>query len=257
VNWADELEAAPTSRLLLTSVIRGAASPIGFELALRVRAAAGDVAGMLVPPLFTAVLFYPLFNSMVRSGRYGRAVLASLVWALACSIVSIVLFAKTGDRYVDVVWNAEKYRREMFAWVATGMGEESDPVRFIPKHAEHFVAFAALSLVSVGFLGLALGAALLHYMNFYVGSLARAAGSPFLTGLAGWPPYAIVRVAGFVTVAVALTAFALARWRGATIDSALAKRTLAIGVALVGFDVVIKVLVAPAWGRMLNALAFP
>ncbi len=243
--------------LVVSAAIRGAITPLVFEIARFVRSSFGDVAGYLTPPLLTALLFFPLFLRLVRAGSPLRAVSCSVVWALSCSLVSIVLFRATGDRYLDVVWNAEKYRREMFTWVATGMGEESDPSRFIPQHGRHFLAFAVLSFASVGFLALALGAALLHYMNFYVGSLASTALHPVATALLGWPPYAIVRVVGFITVAVALTGLALHRFFGVAVAPVVVRRALILGLALVLLDILIKSLVAPAWGRMLHGLVFP
>ena len=48
-------------------------------------------------------------------------------------------------------------------------------------------------------------------MNFYVGSLVHAAASPALAGLAGWPPWSMLRVAGFVVGAVAAAHLLLGR----------------------------------------------
>jgi hypothetical protein len=232
----------------------GAVTPVTFEIGRLLHGVADGRVALVLVPLLSAALFHPLWSRTVARGELRRAIVLAQLWALACSIVTVVLVAKTGDRYLDVLWSAEKYRAEMFEWIKTGIGEESDPSRFLPLHAKHFLAFAVLAFATFGILGLALGAALLHYMNFYVGSLVAAAASPMLIGLVGWPPYAIVRVIGFVTVATALTAMAFKRFRGADIDAALIRRNLLLGLALVVADVVIKTLVAPSWGEMLRGL---
>lgn len=230
----------------------GAVTPFSFEVGRFLQHWADGRVALLVVPLLSAALFHPLWSRAVASGDLRRAIVLAQLWALACSIVTIVLVARTGDTYREVLWNAEKYRAEMFHWVRTGVGEESEPARFLPLHAAHFLAFAALSLISFGFLGLALGAALLHYMNFYVGSLVAAAAQPWGMALLGWPPYAIVRVIGFVTVATALTAFAFHRFRGVELDVKKIRRHLILGVVLVVADAVIKTLVAPSWGELLR-----
>jgi len=235
----------------------GAVTPLTFEVGRVLALSTHESAGLVVVPLLSAALFHPLWSRTVASGELRRAIVLAQLWALACSIVSIALVAWTGDRYLDVLWNAEKYRSEMFQWVKTGVGEESEPARFLPLHAVHFLAFCVLALLSFGYLGLALGAALLHYMNYYVGSLVAAAASPGLIALVGWPPYAIVRVVGFIIVATALAAFVHRRFRGAAIEPSVIRRNLLLGVSLVVADAVIKTLVAPSWGEMLRGLLGP
>lgn len=232
----------------------GAVTPSTFEVGRVLALSTHESAGLVVVPLLSAALFHPLWSRTVAGGELRRAIVLAQLWALACSIVSIALVASTGDRYLDVLWNAEKYRDEMFHWVRTGVGEESEPARFLPVHATHFIAFCVLALASFGYFGLALGATLLHYMNYYVGSLVASAASPGIIALVGWPPYAIVRVVGFVTVATALAAYAFRRFRGAAIDPSSIRRNLLLGVCLVIADVVIKTLVAPSWGEMLRGL---
>src|SRR5207249_7337270 len=55
-----------------------------------------------------------------------------------------------------------------------------------------------------GLLGIALGAVLVGYMSFYVGSLAAAGGAPGTAFLLGWPPWAVLRVVAFVLVGLCL-----------------------------------------------------
>jgi hypothetical protein len=46
------------------------------------------------------------------------------------------------------------YRDEMFAFIASGQGRESDPARFVPQHLLHAGIFAVVTLASGGLLGL-------------------------------------------------------------------------------------------------------
>ncbi len=243
-----------SGRDALLAIAIGAATPLTFEVGRVARDLVGPGFALVLVPVLSAALFQPVWARVVRRGELGRATRLAQIWALACSIVTIALVANTGDRYADVLWNAEKYRTDMFHWVKTGIGEESEPARFLPLHALHFTAFCALSFVTFGFGGLALGAALLHYMNFYVGSLAAAASSPMMISILGWPPYAVVRVIGFVTVASALTALAFVRFRRAPIEPTRIRKMLLLGLALVIVDAVLKSIVAPGWGSMLREL---
>lgn len=242
----------PAPPTFFAAALTGATTPLLFEVGRRVTDALGDPRAALYGiPLLTAVAFFPLFSASLASGRLGRTVALSLVWALACSIVTIALVSRTGERYTDVLVRAETYRTEMFEWVRTGVGEESSPSRFLPVHATHCAAFVVLSRISLGFFGLAMGAALLHYMNFYVGSLLAHATHPVAIALLGWPPYAVIRVIGYVTLASALAALGRRRARGESIEIPAIRRALLVGFALVVLDVLVKATVAPSWGEML------
>jgi hypothetical protein len=92
----------------------------------------------------------------------------------------------------------------MFDWIATGAGKEGDWRRFLPEHALHLGAFALLSLLSAGYLGLALGAALMAYMNYFVAGVVTASGEPFAAVTTAWFPWSIARVLAFIAFGVLL-----------------------------------------------------
>src|SRR4029078_8041013 len=98
------------------------------------------------------------------------------------------------ERARSAIFHGEPYRREMFGWIATGQARENDPRGFVPQHLLHLRAFLLLTWVSAGSLGLVLGAALVGYMSYFVGSFAAAAGEPVLGALAAWVPWSVVRV---------------------------------------------------------------
>jgi hypothetical protein len=140
----------------------------------------------------------------------------------------------------------------MFGWVRTGVARENDWRAFLPQHLLHLSLFALLAWVSGGYLGLALGAALLGYMSYFVGSFAVASGAPVAGALAAWVPWSVVRVIAFVALGTALARPALAghrlrfeREEGRWMSWA------AVGLLV---DALVKALCAPAYGRFLRAL---
>lgn len=240
-------------RTALLALLIGAASVApAFEIGRLLERWIDPRASWIAIPLLLALPIQPLFRGCVEQRRYRRAAIAAMLWALGATLVAVPLVAATGDRYADAIWQARSYRDSMFEWVRTGIGEESSPARFLPKHALHFAAFCVLSFATYGFLGLALGAALLAYMNFYVGSLLAHAARPLAIAGYVWPVYAIVRVAGFILVAVALTAYAL-RWRrGIPLDARWARRVLLAGIGLVALDAMLKTLLASHYSMLLR-----
>lgn len=203
-------------------------------------------------PALQLALAYPLFLVGIRAGRLGRTVGLFLLWAVAAS-VPVVLSARADPAGVEpLVLNGAEYRDEMFRWIRTGVGAESDPARFLPQHALHFVLFAALSFLTFGAAGLAMGCVLLNYMNFYVGALLAEAAHPAAIAPFAWPVYAAIRVAGYVTCAAALSRLSFPSVRKDPSERRRALRALAIGVGLVLLDALLKAAVAPWYGERLR-----
>ena len=88
------------------------------------------------------------------------AVARMLIWALTMGVVatfgSYRWPAQTGALFL----RGEAYRAEMFAWVATGQGAESDPSRFIPQQIGHATLFSGLALATGGVAAMPMGAVL-------------------------------------------------------------------------------------------------
>ncbi len=200
-------------------------------------------------PILQAGLGYPLFLGCVRQGRRGRTIALMLLWALGTSVPVILASRADPSGIGPSILRGETYRDEMFAWIRTGVGKESDPGRFLPEHALHFGVFALLAWFTAGAGALALGAVLLDYMNFYVGALLAAAAHPAAVAPFAWPVYAVVRVVGYVACATALAVLML---RGSDpTDRPRSLRLLAVGVGLVLGDALLKALLAPWWrGRL-------
>jgi hypothetical protein len=190
--------------------------------------------------------------------RPAQAAAALLVWAYALGACMTLWTVLMPERAETAIWNAEGYRDEMFAWLRTGEGAEGDARRFLPQHAAHFAAFAAVCIPSAGAAGLLLGVCLLDYMAFYVGSLCLASGSPWLAALLGWHPWALLRVAGFILWGVALSSVALERMRAGSWRWRQHRRFLDWGSLLLVLDVLLKALLAGTWREMiLRHLGWP
>jgi len=205
-------------------------------------------------PALNALPAFPFLYLSLLHGRTRRAIVEMLVWAATLGVCATVV------SYLDPVGagrlfiNAAAYRREMFFWVLTGSGAESDPGRFVPTQAMHAAVFCALSLVSASVVSMAMGAVLMNYMGAYVGSLAAVSRHPILTAFAAWAPWAVIRIASFVTLGVLLAGplvSRLLRFRYRLRDHL---PLLALAVGGLAADIVLKAAFAPAWHRLLRRL---
>ena len=127
--------------------------------------------------------------------------------------------------------------------------------RFLPLHLRDLALFLALSIGTASLLSMMMGAALMNYMSFYVGSLMTQAESVPGILLFGWPLYSLIRVVAFVMLGVVLAEPILHRllpYRFAWSDL----RPWLIGAGIgIGLDVTIKWAAAGFWRRsILDAL---
>jgi hypothetical protein len=205
-------------------------------------------------PALNALPAFPFLYLSLSAGRTRRAIGEMLVWAATLAVCS------TAISYVDPLTagrlfiNAAAYRREMFFWVQTGVGAESDPSRFIPTQAMDAAVFCGLSLVTASVVSMAMGALLMNYMGAYVGSLAAVSRHPALTAVAAWAPWAVIRIASFVTLGVVLAGPLAARLLGFRFR--LREHLPALGIGFIGLlaDIILKAALAPPWHLLLRRL---
>lgn len=209
------------------------------------------VVGPWLVPLLAPLTLWRPFSRLVRADRIGGAWGVAMLWALllASGVIALTLFAPGAAG--EAILNGEPYRSEMFSWIATGVGREGSPREFVPQHLLHLGAFLVLTLVSGGYLGLALGAGLLDYMSYFVATYARASGSP-LGLLVAWVPWSVIRVLAFVLLGAVASRPLLLRRRDAIDRGHLALAALA--VAGIVADLLLKAALAPAYGRFLRSL---
>ncbi len=208
--------------------------------------------GSWLLPLVAPLTLWPVFSTAVRGRRYGSAFAFGVVWATLLS-AGTILFTQLAPRTAGTaILNAEPYRQEMFSWIETGVGKENEPAEFLPEHLLHLGLFVLLTYATGGYLGLALGAALVGYMSYFVGSFAASTGAPIAAALAAWVPWSVVRVLAFVALGSVLARPLLVRERWGMGDREWRwMGWAAIGIAI---DLACKSLFAPAYGRFLREL---
>ena len=209
-------------------------------------------------PILGAAVPYPIFLSQVRRHRYSSALRWMLLWALFQSLAVAIGTALAPDRAAEVVLNGSTYTKEMLHWIRTGEGAEGSFRLFLPIHVRHYAAFCVLSLVTFGSAALLLGTWLLNYMNFYVAQLVQSSVAPWLAACLGWPPWSVLRVVGYISTGVALTALSLnlvTRARGRVPQDSFPEQYLLMGLGFVVADLVVKAVLAPVWqGLLLSVL---
>lgn len=194
---------------------------------------------------------YPSFARKVRAGDSIGAWQLGIAWALLLSAGVILLTIWPAAARAGIV-HGEPYRQEMFGWIATGNAPENDWHRFLPVHLLHFAVFLLLTWASGGYLGLVLGAFLVAYMSYFVGSYAAASGHPLLGSVAAWVPWSVLRVLAFVLFGALFSRPLLVRriWPFEGDDYRL------MGIAASGImaDLILKTLSAPSYGLFLRHL---
>jgi len=205
-------------------------------------------------PLLNAAPAYTVMIRAVGRGRRAAAVGLMLWWAACLGASTTILCAADpwGTASVAIV-HGEAYLQEMRPWLRTGEGCESDPSCFVPQHLLHATLFTALALLTAGSAAILMGAILMNYMAYYVGSLASGAVSPVLTALLGWPPWSLVRIVSFIILGTVLAEPLLHRLTARPAPPGRSVWILAAAGGLV-LDVVLKFLLAPRWPGVLAGL---
>ena len=212
-----------------------------------------DVPGLV--PILNVVPAFPFMVASLRRGAVPEAIWRMLVWAAALAVcattISYLHTAEAGRLFL----RGESYRREMFEFVLTGYGREGDIRQFLPQHLAHAAAFCALAVASGGLLALPLGAVLMNYMAYYVGALGAASQHPLRAMLLAWVPWALIRIASFVTLGVILAGVLLGRILGFEYRLREQRTWLTLAATGLAVDVILKWAMAPAWRQMIRAAA--
>jgi hypothetical protein len=203
-------------------------------------------------PLVAPLTLWPAFRERVRARDYLGAWTLGMAWALLLSVAVILLVLWWPEAARAGILHGEAYRQEMFGWIRTGVAPENSPRLFIPQHLLHLGVFLLLTWASAGYLGLVLGAFLVAYMSYFVGSYAAASGHPFLGSVLAWVPWSVVRVCAFVLLGalfarplLARRAWPFERWE---------VRLMALALAGVLVDILVKAFFAPSYGLFLRQL---
>ena len=209
--------------------------------------------GSLAVPALAPLTLYPFFINRVRARDYGGAWRLGILWAVLLSAGVILLVFLFPEGAARGIFHGEVYRKEMFGWIATGVGKENDWHRFLPEHLLHLAIFIVGCWMTAGYFGLFLGGALTAYMSYFVGSYAAASGHPFLGSVAAWVPWSVIRVCAFVLFGALFSRPLLVRkvWPFERLEY----RLMALAAAGILTDIVLKILIARPYGLFLRQMA--
>ena len=216
----------------------------------------GMLAGVpLLLPILNVAPAFPFMIASLRRGNVGEALWRMLVWAAALAVCGTVIAyfwtAESGRLFI----HGETYRREMFEFIRTGAGPEGSVRLFLPKHLLHTGSFCVLAVITAGTLAMAAGALLMNFMAYYAGALGASSANPWLAMLLAWVPWALIRIASFVTLGVVLAGPLLARLLRFEYRLRAQARWIALAAAGLAIDIVLKWALAPSWREMLRAAA--
>jgi hypothetical protein len=209
-------------------------------------------AGGWLLALLAPLTLWPTFRREIRADRDGAAFRAAVLWAILFSAAIVAFTLAFPEAAARGIVRGEAYRSEMFAWIETGVGKEGSWRLFLPEHALHLVGFGLLAAVSGGYLGLALGAALLAYMNYFVASVVAASSDGATAGLTAWFPWSVSRVLAFVALGVLLARPLLRRNRWPY--EPRHRRWWILVTLGIAVDVGLKIALAPAFRERLHEL---
>jgi hypothetical protein len=221
-----------------------ATTPLGF-------AAGMYIGNKWLLPLISSLLFFPVFVIYLTAKRRRSVFFLSLFWIVMLSLMMILTTLQNPQQMEELTLGGTAYTEGMFNWIKTGEGAEGSPALFLPHHIINLLAFLVATALTGGFGGLLLGTILLNYMNFYVGMLALNGDNPALLALIGWSPWAVLRVVGFLLLAIALAEpFWNLLGRKKQVMN-LRRPYLWSGLGLVVLDIVLKWLLAGSWRDLL------
>ena len=206
-------------------------------------------------PFLNTCAAYPFMCGSLKRGSVGQGIGRMLVWALALAACATALSYARPQETGTLFIHGAAYRDQMFTWVRTGIGPESTPSIFIPIHLAHAAVFSLLSVASGSVLSMPMGAALMNYMGHYVGTLAAASARPIVVSLVAWVPWALIRIASFVTLGVVLSGPVLSRLGRFSFRLCDHRPLIAMAIAGLVVDIVLKWMLAPRWQVLLKALS--
>lgn len=173
-----------------------------------------------------------------------------LIWAILISFMGVLITNIEPDLMTELVFRGADYKEEMWEWLETGGGAEGTISIFFPQHMFHLGIFILGTVLSGGFLGLFMGSVLLNYMNYYVGIIGINSSSSIVMFF-GWPPWAILRVVGYIILAVAFSKPLYALLRREKIYNRRLLGYFFVGIMLIICDIIIKYLLADVWRDLL------
>jgi len=234
------LTGVPTSSLIIYII---ASTPLGYALGLKIGV-------NFLMSFINAILIYPVYLACILRGRFKTAIVMVVIWSIMLSIIIILFTYQDQMRVEKMIVMGERYKNEMFEWLETGKGIESDITRFLPQHLIYFGIFSSLCLITGGLGGFVMGSILLNYMNYYVGCLWHTSQNAGVI-LYGWSIWAVIRVIGYIIISLFLSTPLIDKIRKKRWQFREYSIYLYTGLSLIIIDIILKYLLAPIWQNIM------
>ena len=201
-------------------------------------------------PLLNGLVIFPFLAWALRVGRPRRAVGLVLFWIVVQSVATVAVSLLLTERAGLAILGALEFRTQWLAWIDHG----TPVLAWLPQLRE-LIIYALAAFLTGGLAALILLAMVLNTFNFTVASLIQQAVSPVLLLLIAYPIWMVVRLLGYVILAVFLAEpVAVLDLRPAWWSAwwPQRRRLLGIGLALILAGVVLQLLLSPVWQRLLG-----
>ena len=206
-------------------------------------------------PVLNALPALPFMIAALRRGNVPDAIGRMLIWAASMAVYATTASYLAPAEMANLFAHGDAYRREMFLFIVTGRGAEGDITVFLPQHVAHAAIFCGLAMATGSILAMPLGAMLMNYMSYYVGSLGAASLQPLKAMALAWVPWALIRIASFVVLGVVLGGPVLGRLFGFEYHLRDQRRWIALAVVGLAVDAMLKWALAPWWRGLIRGAA--
>lgn len=200
-------------------------------------------------PVLTAIAGYFPF-AMEAQVSFARGFLILVLWTLLLSALILWFSRREPERMERLIWRSSEYSDSMMRWIETGELPEGSARQVIFFHLKQTVLYCVLAFLSLNFLALVLGSALLNYMNFYVAQLSRRSSRAGSALWMGWNPWSVIRVLTFLYLGMVVSAPTM--WLLFAIPWSLSAVLLLPAVAGLLLDLFLKMTLARRWSLRLH-----
>jgi hypothetical protein len=202
-------------------------------------------------PVLTAIAGYFPFV-MEAQVSFTRGFLILVLWTLILSLLILWLSRMDPENWERLIWRSREYSDSMMRWIETGELPEGSPRQVIVSHFKQTVLYCLLAFLSLNFLSLVLGSALLNYMNFYVAHLSNRSSRPRLLLWIGWNPWSVIRVLSFLYLGMVVSAPTM--WLLFSITWRPSFLLLLPGLIGLVLDLFLKLTLSHRWSRYLHSV---
>ena len=195
-------------------------------------------------PVLTAIAGYFPFV-MEAQVSLVRGFLILVLWTLLLSVLILWFSRREPENWEGLICRSREYSQSMMRWIESGELPEGSPRQVIVSHLKQTLLYCALAFLSLNFLSLVLGSALLNYMNFYLAQLSKRSTRPGLVLWLGWNPWSVIRVLSFLYLG--MVASAPTMWLLFAIHWRLSVSLLLPGLIGLFLDLFLKLTLSRRW----------